>query len=209
MFVPWRDWLARSPRAAAARSLVGRADRIRRRCSSIAGGANFALLMFLTIPFIAVVHVRSAPRRVARRRAAGRASCVAAIAGLPAGATAMRTRARRGRGRGRHSSSGERSAARLPRIAKPRTAPSSSAHWRPRRITGSRTTCRPSPTCSCSAAPTTATAGPSTTPPPASSRSRRCTGCSPRTASRPSRRRRCSRASPHRARPGRGRGGAG
>jgi two-component sensor histidine kinase len=88
MFVPWRDWLGQV-RGRLLLDLWSGALLGFVALLVIAGGANFALLMFLVSPFLAVVHVGR--RRPAWLSVAG-GTCllVAAIAGLPAGATAMR-----------------------------------------------------------------------------------------------------------------------
>ena len=116
MFVPWHDWLARSRGRLLldlwSGALIGFVALL-----VIAAGRNFALLLFLAIPFIAVVHVG---RRRARWLAVAGGTCVlvAAIAGLPAGVTAMRSRSSQPRSSAR-SCSRERSSARRPRVAKP------------------------------------------------------------------------------------------
>jgi two-component sensor histidine kinase len=88
MVVPWRDWLvARRGRVLLDVWCGGLIAYV--AVLVVEGSSNFALLLFLTIPFIAVA-------QVGWRRgfwlAAGAATCVlvAALAPLPAGATAMR-----------------------------------------------------------------------------------------------------------------------
>jgi two-component sensor histidine kinase len=88
MFLPWRDWLER----AQGRFLVDlwSAALIGFVALLVAvGGPNFSLLLFLTVPFIALVQVGL------RRRlwlGASGATCllVSAVVGVPAGVTAMR-----------------------------------------------------------------------------------------------------------------------
>ena len=89
MFVPWREWLHGS-RAAGSCSTSGRGGLIGFVALLVfAGGANFTLLLFLTVPFIAVV--QSGWRR-AFWLAVSAATCTLAVAlvPLPVGATAMR-----------------------------------------------------------------------------------------------------------------------
>lgn len=89
MFVPWQDWLpTRRGRLLLdlwSAALIGFVALL-----VTAGGVNFSLLLFLTIPYIAVVQIGL---RRALWLAVGGATCVlvAAIEGLPAGVTAMRT----------------------------------------------------------------------------------------------------------------------
>jgi two-component sensor histidine kinase len=88
MLVPWRDWLdSRRGRLlldAWSGGLIGFVALL-----VVGGGASFTLLLFLAVPFIAVVHV-------GRRRgfwlavSGGTCSLAAAVIPLPLGATAMR-----------------------------------------------------------------------------------------------------------------------
>jgi two-component sensor histidine kinase len=88
MRIPWREWLeSRRGRLALdlwSGGLIGFVALL-----VVAGGASFTLLLFLAIPFIAVV-------QVGRRRgfwlavSAGTCTLAAALIPLPAGATAMR-----------------------------------------------------------------------------------------------------------------------
>jgi len=89
MFVPWRDWLEVA-RGRLLLDLWSGALIAYVALLVVAGGLNFALLLFLTIPFIAAVQVGI--RRVIWL-AVGGTTCVvvAAIDRLPAGVTAMRT----------------------------------------------------------------------------------------------------------------------
>ena len=143
-----------SPRPALARSLVRRVDRVRRA----ARRRRRLELRPASLPRRAVHRGRAdrlAPRLLARRQrrdVRGR-RCADPALGRRDGDAA---RARRGRGRAWRSCSRARSAARRPRTSAPPRAPSSSGRSRRRRITGSRTTCRRPPTCSCSAVPTAA-----------------------------------------------------
>ena len=89
MFLPWQDWLqflrGRLLLDLWSGALIGFVALL-----VAAGGVNFSLLLFLAIPYIAVV-------QVGRRRAfwlgVSAATCilVAVIEGLPAGVTAMRS----------------------------------------------------------------------------------------------------------------------
>jgi two-component sensor histidine kinase len=89
MLVPWRQWLGilrgRLLLDLWSGGLIGFVALL-----IIAGGVNFSLLLFLTVPYIAVVQVG---RRRALWLAVSGATCilVAAVAGLPAGVTAMRS----------------------------------------------------------------------------------------------------------------------
>ena len=140
------------------------------------GGSNFALLLFLAVPFIAVVQIgwrRGFWLAVARGDLRGRGRADSAL-GRRDGDAARAGRSRRSPWR---SCSRARSAARRRRTNAPRRAPSSSGRWRRRRITGSRTTCRRRPICCCSAVRTARTGRRSTRRPHASARSRPCTAC--------------------------------
>jgi two-component sensor histidine kinase len=88
MVVPWRDWLpTRRGRALLDLWSAGLIAFVALLVS--AGGANFTLLLFLAVPFIAVV-------QIGRRRgfwlavSAGTCTLAAVLIPLPAGATAMR-----------------------------------------------------------------------------------------------------------------------
>jgi len=89
MFLPWHDWLGamhgRLLLDLWSASLIGFVAVL-----VATGGVNFSLLLFLTIPYIAVVQ---AGTRKAFWLAVGGATCiaVATIEGLPAGVTAMRS----------------------------------------------------------------------------------------------------------------------
>jgi two-component sensor histidine kinase len=89
MFLPWEEWLhalrGRVLLDLWSAALIGFVALL-----VAVGGINFSLLLFLTIPYIAVIQVG---RRKALWLAVGGATCVvvAAIEGLPAGVTAMRT----------------------------------------------------------------------------------------------------------------------
>ena len=146
--------LARDPaRPAPARSLVRRADRLRRRCSSSTAARTSRCSC----------SSRSRSSRSCRSAGAAASGSPSARArasrrrgGDPAVGRRDRDAARARRGRGRRRARLVASAASCRRAR--RHAPSSSGHSRRRRITGSRTTCRRSPTCSCSAARRRATA---------------------------------------------------
>jgi hypothetical protein len=116
------------------------------------GGSNFSLLLFLAVPFIAVVQA-GWRRGFWLAVAAGTCSVVAALIPLSAGATAMR----------------------LALVAA--VVAVTLVLVRERRIIASRTICRRPPTCCCLAVPTAQTARGSTKPPRASDRSQRCTDC--------------------------------
>jgi two-component sensor histidine kinase len=89
MFVPWRQWLGilrgRLLVDLWSAGLIGFVSLL-----VVAGGVNFSLLLFLTVPYIAVIQVGL--RRTLWLAVNG-ATCilVAAIVGLPAGVTAMRS----------------------------------------------------------------------------------------------------------------------
>ena len=88
MFVPWREWLqVRRGRLLLdlwSGGLIGFVAVL-----VVTGGPNFALLLFLAIPFIAVVQV-GWRRGFWLAVSAGTCSLAAALVPLPAGATAMR-----------------------------------------------------------------------------------------------------------------------
>jgi two-component sensor histidine kinase len=88
MFVPWREWLQiRRGRLLLdlwSGGLIGFVAVL-----VFTGGANFALLLFLAIPFIAVVQV-GWRRGLWLAVSAGTCALAAALVPLPAGATAMR-----------------------------------------------------------------------------------------------------------------------
>jgi hypothetical protein len=176
MVIPWREWLATRRGRVLLDLWCG--GLIAFVALLVAGaGSNFALLLFLAVPFIAVVQIGW--RRGFWLVVSGvTCASVAALIPLSAGATAMRLAlvaaavavalvlARTIR---REAAAHKRAAAR-----------SSSERWRERRITGSRTTSKQPPTCSSSGAPTAPTGRRSTTQPHASVRSQPCTACSPR-----------------------------
>jgi two-component sensor histidine kinase len=89
MFVPWRE-LLEVLRGRLLLDLWSAALIAFVALLVVAGGVNFSLLLFLTIPFIALVQV--GPRRAVWLAVAG-ATCVlvANLRGLPAGVTAMRS----------------------------------------------------------------------------------------------------------------------
>src|SRR5439155_14531100 len=88
-FLPWADWLealrGRVLLDLWSAGLIGLVALL-----VVAGGINFSLLSFLTVPFIAVVHV-GGRRRFWLGVSGGTCLLVAAAAGLPAGVTAMRS----------------------------------------------------------------------------------------------------------------------
>jgi hypothetical protein len=146
MLVPWREWLGN-----------GRGDALLDLWSGAligfvallvgVGGSSFSLLLFLAVPFVAVV-------QVGRRRVVWLATAVVAcvlvtvVVSLPAGATAMRL-----------AILAAVVGAKLRRVPRPRRAPSWSERSSPKQSTGSRTASRPPPTCFCSDDPTAARAG--------------------------------------------------
>jgi two-component sensor histidine kinase len=88
MVIPWRDWLAtRRGRVLLDLWCAGLIAFV--ALLVVNGGSNFALLLFLAVPFIAVVQV-GWRRSFWLGVAAGTCSVVAAVIPLSAGATAMR-----------------------------------------------------------------------------------------------------------------------
>ena len=164
-----------SPRPRVARSLVRRLDRVRR----VARRQRRLELRAAALPRGPVHRGRAdrlAPRLLARRQRGDVCGCRRAdpAVGRRDGDAACSRRRRRS---GWRSSSCGRSAARRRRTSVRQRAPSSSGRSRRRRITGSRTTCRRLPTCSCSVVRTAETGRRSTTRRRASGRSPRCTDC--------------------------------
>ncbi len=167
MVIPWREWLAlRQGRLLLDLWCAGLIAFV--ALLVVNGGSNFALLLFLVVPFIAVVQ-NGWRRGFWLAVSAGTCAVITALIPLSAGATAMRlalvaaavavalvlVRTIR------------RETARAPSVERTRA--------RRRRATASRTICRRPPTCSCSAARRNRTARRSTRQPRASGRSRRCT----------------------------------
>jgi hypothetical protein len=125
MFVPWREWLQiRRGRLLLDLWCGGLIGFVALLVTT--GGPNFALLLFLAIPFIAVVQV-GWRRGFWLAVSAGTCALAAALVPLPAGATAMGWRWSQPPSQSR-SSSPEQSAAKQPRTSAPLHMPSSSEH---------------------------------------------------------------------------------